>query len=119
MIFPGLINLSSWSRQSVHDWLVLELKSKYGVRPDIGAEWLNDRKLFLLLDGLDELKAELQKPCAEALNQYFSGEQAPEYIVVACRAEEYGSLKTRLQLNGAIHLKSLNNEQIKIYLTHK
>lgn len=54
---PVLFNLSAWKydKQSMRDWLVLELKSKYVVRQDIGAKWLDDVKLLPMLDGLDEL----------------------------------------------------------------
>lgn len=57
---PVLFNLSSWKddQQSMPDWLVAELKSKYGVRQDIGKQWLQDRALLPLLDGLDEVKPE-------------------------------------------------------------
>ena len=115
---PVLFHLASWSNNSsLYDWLIAELKAKYGVRPDISAKWLDNRKLLLLLDGLDELRAEFQKPCIEAINSFMSSEELPEYVVVCCRSKEYNILKTRLQLNGAIQLQSLTSEKIQAYLS--
>ena len=77
---------------------------------------LNKKRLLLFLDGLDELKTvELQKSCVESLNQYLTGEQAPEYTVICSRTKEY-RLLPRLELNGAIQLKPLSEEQIQDYL---
>jgi hypothetical protein len=114
---PVLLNLSSWLSGDIFKWLVEELQSKYGVRKGLGAKLLSERKLLLLLDGLDELKPEFQGPCVRALNQYLTGGQAPESIAICCRSEEYSSLKTRLRLNGAMQIKPLSNEQILNYLS--
>jgi predicted NACHT family NTPase len=52
---PVLFNLSSWkdNRQYITDWLVAELKSKYGVSTKLGKELLDNQKLLPLFDGLD------------------------------------------------------------------
>lgn len=52
---PVLFNLSSWQddKQPIADWLVQELKAKYGVSAALGKEWLATRKLSPLLDGLE------------------------------------------------------------------
>lgn len=114
-----LFNLSSWKddKQSMRDWLVAELKSKYGVRADIGKKWLDDRKLLPMLDGLDELEASRQEPCVQAINKLLTGENPPLYLVVCSRNEEYANYKTRLNLNGAICLQALTEDQIQDYLT--
>lgn len=68
---PVLFNLSTWKddKQSMRDWLVLELKSKYGVRKDIGAKWVDDAQLLPMLDGLDELESVRQEPCVRKINR--------------------------------------------------
>lgn len=116
---PVLFNLSSWrdERQSIKDWLVAELKSKYGVRRDIGEKWLKECRLLPVLDGLDELKSQRQEACVHALNQFISGENAPLQVVVCSRLEEYERLGLQLQLNGAICLRELTDNQIHAYLT--
>ena len=116
---PVLVNLSSWidPSQSILDWLVEELKSKYGIRKDIGEQWLEKRLLLPMLDGLDEVKVELQESCVSAINFLMLGDFRPAFIVVCSRTEEYANYKTQLNLNGAIRLKSLKNEQIQAYLS--
>ncbi|MBC1280882.1 NACHT domain-containing protein, partial [Nostoc sp. UCD121] len=116
---PVLFNVSSWKddRQSLTDWLVAELKSKYGVSTKLGKDWVNNHQLLPLLDGLDELEPQRQEPCVNAINQFLAGETRPLYLVVCSRIEEYSNYTTQLQLNGAIYLQPLTNNQICDYLT--
>jgi hypothetical protein len=67
---PVLMNLSSWTddKQPLASWVVAELKTKYGVRMDIGQGWLDDTGLVPLLDGLDALAATRQELCVQAIN---------------------------------------------------
>ncbi|OYD95161.1 hypothetical protein CDG77_10585 [Nostoc sp. 'Peltigera membranacea cyanobiont' 213] len=115
---PVLFNLSSWKddRQSIADWLVAELKSKYGVSAKLGKEWIDSQKLLLLLDGLDELGPVWQEPCIRAINKLLQGECRPQFIVVCSRTEEYTSYKTRLKINGTVCLQPLTTNQIYTYL---
>ncbi len=118
---PVLLNLSTWAskQQSIPEWLVEELKSKYGVNPNIGKKWLQEQKLLPLLDGLDEVISDRQIPCVEALNQWImgdAGDSSPGQLVICSRIEEYEQLETQLQMNGAVCLKELLNDQIKGYL---
>ncbi len=117
---PVLFNLSSWQdeRQLIRDWLVAELKSKYGVSTKLGQRWVLERMLLPLLDGLDEVAPERQEMCAQRLNAFLTGESSPIYIVVCSRIAEYENYETTLQLNGAIFLKALSNQQIQTYLTN-
>ena len=97
------------------DWLIAELKSKYGVRIDIGKKWIEDKQLLPLLDGLDEVKPEHQAFCVTAINRWLGSDDRPSDLVVCSRREEYEIYQTQLQLNGAICLKDLTNEQIQDY----
>ncbi|GAB4345398.1 MAG: hypothetical protein OHK0047_38730 [Leptolyngbyaceae cyanobacterium] len=74
-LIPVLVNLSSWKdpKQEMEAWLIEELKSKYGVRKDIGKKWLEEKQLLPLLDGLDEVKPEHQESCVQAINQWGDG----------------------------------------------
>lgn len=116
---PVLFNLSSWKddRQSITDWLVAELKSKYGVSKKLGQEWVNNHQLLPMLDGLDELEPQRQELCVHAINQFLASETRPLYLVVCSRIEEYSNYAKQLQLNGAIFLQPLTNNQICDYLT--
>ncbi|MEJ6488092.1 NACHT domain-containing protein, partial [Nostoc punctiforme UO1] len=116
---PVLFNLSSWKddRQSITDWLVAELKSKYGVSKKLGQEWVDNHQLLPLLDGLDELEPQRQEICVYVINKFLASETRPLSLVVCSRSEEYSNYATQLQLNGAIYLHSLTNNQICDYLT--
>jgi DNA polymerase III delta prime subunit len=114
---PVLFNLSSWKddRQSLADWLVTELKSKYGVSKKLGQEWINNRQLLPLLDGLDELETQRQELCVQLINQFLASEIRPVYVVVCSRIEEYSSYSSNLHLSGAISLRELNETQVLHY----
>jgi hypothetical protein len=113
---PVVFNLSSWTnrKQNIEDWLVEELNQKYQVSKKTSRQWIESRDLMLLLDGLDEVKAEKGGACAEAINAFLQGGSCP--IAVCSRIEEYQSLKVRLNLNSAILLQPLSSEQIDGYL---
>ena len=114
---PMLLNLSSWrdDSQSFSAWLVEQLKRKYGVRQDYGRKWLDERDVVPLLDGLDELPPARHEACIRAINQ-FQQDVRPKYLVVCCRLAEYENVAVKLQLNGAICLLPLRDEQVRDYL---
>jgi DNA polymerase III delta prime subunit len=113
---PVVFNLSSWAgkKQTIADWLVEELNSKYQVPKPIGHDWVNKQELLLLLDGLDEVKAEYRDSCVAALND-FNQNYAPE-MVVCSRIQDYSALSNRLNFESAIYLRSLTLEQVRHYL---
>jgi len=116
---PVLCNLSSWREdgRELAVWFVDHLKIKYGVRKDHGKAWLDNRLLVPLLDGLDEVDPEHQDACVRAINR-FQQDSRPPHIVVCCRLAEYENYPTKLQLNGAICLLPLGDDQIRQYLLH-
>lgn len=113
---PVLFNLASWSEsQSLGDWLVQELDSKYGVSRKRGRDWLEQRYLIPLLDGLDEHRH--PEACVEAINTFLADSRVgPDALAVCSRREEYHTLSTQLNLNGAVLLQPLSDEQIAAYL---
>lgn len=129
---PVILELSSWQEvtkpkflpfgerekydSSIKEWVLSQLISK-GVSQEIGEQWLREKELVLLLDGLDELQAERQGKCVRAINQFLGGEFSPLHLVVCSRKEEYEDYEEMLQLNGAICLEDLMNEQIRDYFT--
>ncbi len=116
---PALFNLSSWQdeKQLIRDWIVAELKSKYGVSTKLGQQWVAERVVLPLLDGLDEVAPERQEKCVQQINGFLAGEAAPLYVVVCSRIAEYENYEASLQLNGAIYLRELSDRQIQAYLT--
>ena len=110
---PVVFDLSSWSekRQSIFDWLLEELSTKYHVPPHIGRSLLTENRLLLLLDGLDEVTRAYQSACVAEINR-FAREVGTSGMVVCCRYNEYRELPQYLAFNGAIYLQPLNFEQI-------
>ncbi|MBD1853862.1 NACHT domain-containing protein [Leptolyngbya sp. FACHB-711] len=115
---PVLFSLSTWdtSHRVIQDWLIAELKSKYGVRADTAKKWIENQKLLPLLDGLDEARIEHQAACIQSINQWLQSK--PSLSMAVCsRRKEYELQAHKLQLEGAIYLQDLTNQQIQDYLT--
>ncbi|MGL4498505.1 MAG: NACHT domain-containing protein, partial [Planktothrix sp.] len=129
---PVILELSTWQEvtkpqffpfgkpekydPSIKEWVLSQLISK-GVSQDIGEQWLREKELVLLLDGLDELQPERHGKCVQAINQFLGGEFSPLHLVVCSRKEEYEVYEEMLHLNGAICLEDLTKEQIRHYFT--
>ncbi|NEO38024.1 MAG: NACHT domain-containing protein [Moorea sp. SIOASIH] len=115
-LIPVVFNLSSWAkkRQTITDWLVEELNTIYKVPNKIGQAWVKNQQLLLLLDGLDEVKADYRDDCIVALNQ-FQQEHGAE-LVVCSRIKDYEALSNGLNFQKAVYLRLLTLEQICHYL---
>jgi NACHT domain len=113
---PVVFNLSSWARkpQSIEQWLIQELLEKYQVSKALGKTWVESEALMLLLDGLDEVKAEQRNACVQALNQFMQTHGTTE-TVICCRIGDYQMLQDRLMLRSAICLQPLTATQIDLY----
>ncbi|MEM6434465.1 MAG: NACHT domain-containing protein [Cyanobacteria bacterium P01_D01_bin.115] len=109
---PVMVSLSSWQKanQSITDWLLSELRLKYGVSPKLGQRWLAEKKLLPLLDGLDELPSERQEPVVQAINEWLQSGEGPRRLLVCSRLEEYELYAKKLALNGAVRLEPLTDE---------
>ena len=112
---PVLVNLSSWRKGSISDWLVKEVNSKYGVKQELAQRLMEERLLLPLLDGLDELPGQLQEPCVEAINRWLDSDQRADKLVLCSRLKEFETYKTQPNINGAICLQPLTPGQIEDY----
>ena len=114
---PVVFNLSSWTqkKQTIAEWLVQELHTKYHVSKEIGRNWITEQKLLLLLDGLDEVSTDCREDCVRALNE-FSQEHGQTEMVVCSRVQDYEALTNSLKLQNAIYLQPLTPEQGEDYL---
>jgi predicted NACHT family NTPase len=114
---PVVFHLSSWAekRQSLADWLVEELQRKYCVQKELARESIAANYLLLLLDGLDEVAPSARAACIEAINSY-QKEHGPCPMVVCSRKEEYLASRQRVELNNAVMVLPLTQEQIDAYL---
>lgn len=113
---PIVFNLSSWTKkqQPLTEWLLDEFNTKYRIPKKVAEPWIEDEQVLLLLDGLDEVKAELRKTCVEAINTFLQKHLIP--VVICSRATEYEALTQQLKLVGAVVLQPLTDQQISIYL---
>ena len=110
---PVVLHLSTWNDQTelLESWIEAELSAKYQVPRRVARHWLDQRRLILLLDGLDEVDVDLQSMCMENINQFIDRRSSSD-LVVCCRQREYDALRTRLKLTAAVELKPLNSAQI-------
>ena len=111
---PAVFNLSSWTGGPIEQWLIGELNSKYQIPKAIGQSWVTQQQLLLLLDGLDEVRADRRDSCAAAVNQFHQN-YGPE-LVVCCRIQDYEALSLRLGFQSALMVRSLTHQQIWHYL---
>lgn len=94
---PVLVSLASWrpAIEDLHTWLDRRLAIDYPIlRPHVpgqkvsyGRALLEEHKILLLLDGLDEIPKEERPNAIRRINLLL--DKHPEGLVVACRKEEY------------------------------
>jgi hypothetical protein len=112
---PVVFNLASWTeKKTISDWLAAQLNIAYYVPGKMAPKWVSENKMLLLLDGLDEVKAENRVKCVEAINQ-FRKEYGLTSLVVCSRIEEYSMLKAKVLLEGAITLQPLTSKQVNAF----
>jgi DNA polymerase III delta prime subunit len=114
---PVVLNLSSWAlkRQSLHDWLLAELDTTYGVPKKTGLSWLEQDVLLLFLDGLDEVAEPHRQACVKTINVYRQAHGLTG-LAVCSRREEYERLTEKLDLLGAVVIQPLTVAQADDYL---
>lgn len=115
---PVIVNLGTWknSKQTIPDWLIAEIKSKYDISLNSSKLLVNNQLILPLLDGLDELDLGQQELCLRAINQWLSSETRPKNIAVCTKLEDYKKCRTKLSLHGATFLHPLHEQQIQKYL---
>ena len=115
---PVVFKLSSWTpEQTLAEWLLGELRQKYHFPVDISRQWVEGGWLLLLLDGLDEVKAEYRAACVQAINAYRDCPGA--HMAVTCRVKEYEDIGVKLNLHGALMVQSLNRAQVDAFLAEE
>ena len=95
-----------------------ELLRNYVVPEKLARYWLAHEELALLLDGLDEVRADCRASVVEKLNRYRSEHLAP-WLVICCRNNEYAELSaagSALEDVDAVVLQPLTRDQTEDYL---
>ena len=113
---PVVFNLSTWTEnRPFKDWLMDELTAKYQIPRRFSGPWLENQRLLLLLDGLDEVAPQQRAACVKAINAFVDDLGVPG-LAVCSRVQEYSALPVFLKLRGAICLQPLSSDQINNYL---
>lgn len=114
---PVLLNLSSWTPRylSFEQWFLIELRTKYGLRLDVGRDWLETHHFLPFLEGLEELDKKLQSHCLKAINQFQYTFQLPG-LVVCSQPEAYQRCAVPLNVVGIIWLQPLTMGQVQAHL---
>jgi energy-coupling factor transporter ATP-binding protein EcfA2 len=114
---PVVCNLSSWRSGygTLDRWVAEVLVSEFGIPRITAARWLADRRLALLLDGLDEVPARHRDNCIKAINSYHEADRVVS-LAVCSRTVEYEELGNRLRLRSAVQIKPLSRAQVEKYL---
>src|SRR6266496_5013593 len=115
---PLVFNLSSWAvkRQSLDDWMIEEINTKYQVPRLLAQEWMDSEQVLPLLDGLDEVARDARDGCVQAINAYrLKHGSVP--LVVCSRSTEYMALSSYVRLHTAVTVLPLTLTQINTYLS--
>ena len=96
---PVLVSLASWrpAVEDLHTWLDRRLVIDYpilrarvpGRKVSYVQALLEEHRILLLLDGLDERPKEERPDAIRKINEALSDHEHPEGLVVACRRHEY------------------------------
>ena len=114
---PIVLNLSSWAlkQQPLSAWVIEEMNNQYLVPPDVASRWLATDQLLLMLDGLDEVRAERRETCVRAINSWRE-EHGLARLAVCSRSGDYQVLTSQLKLAGAVEIQPLTPDQAEAYL---
>ncbi len=114
---PVILNLSSWTKKqaALGEWIQSELVRLYGVSRPRARQWVEGENVVPLLDGLDEVAAEQQGACVDAINTYRRDRGLPP-MAVCCRLEQYRKLPAPLDLAGAVEVEPLRRDEVESYL---
>ncbi|GGP50290.1 NACHT domain-containing protein [Saccharothrix coeruleofusca] len=81
---PVVVDLGAWRREADFDqWLLRELAARYRIGPRLGRAWLRERRLALLLDGLDEVAEADRVECLRRITAL-----EPPQVVLCCGTDD-------------------------------
>ena len=108
-----VVNLATWksSYETLENWLAAVLAAELSTGQGGAKLVLQQPKLILLLDGLDELKEEEAiNSCLAALAEH--GKIAERQFVITCRKEKYEQVSEDARVNMQIEVAPLTGEQL-------
>ncbi|MEM7063509.1 MAG: NACHT domain-containing protein [Cyanobacteria bacterium P01_B01_bin.77] len=116
---PVVFTLSTYGSppagRNFTNWLIMQLEQQYSLDPARGRRFIEDQKLLLLLDGLDEVRSNLRNLCIRQINQFLRTYRHTECIICS-RLTEYETASEALQLEASLKLQPLTPNQAAEYL---
>lgn len=115
---PLVINLASWQTNfgTLDNWLSAVLADELSTTKAGARAVLNQSRIILLLDGLDELKEdEAINSCLAAIADY--GGEPGRRFVITCRMAEYERAQEDARVNLQIEVGPLTGAQLEAELT--
>jgi len=117
---PVVLPLASWSERALplERWVTEEIGSRYFIPRQAVEAWLEEGRLTLLLDGLDEVGPARRSQCMEAIDE-FRRVMPQISLAVTCREEDLAASAhegRKLRLDGAIGLLPLRPSQVSAAL---
>jgi hypothetical protein len=113
---PVILNLATWKKDyiSLEPWLKDILPAELGVTKKYAADILQQNRLILLLDGLDEVEESDRVACLEAIGRY----RATTYsrYVLTSRIGEYSAISKDAPVNLQIEIGNLTFDQMEAEL---
>lgn len=106
---PIILELSSWEKgsESLSNWIVEEAHKNYEIAPEVTRFWIENRRLRLLLDGLDNLPAPKRLQFSREIDS-FRLMQGPVDVVVTSRKDHHDELSEKLRLQRTLFVSMLN-----------
>lgn len=123
---PLILNLSSWGvkQKSIEKWIFDQALKEYQ-REDQSQnkgiikrwiQWIRERKVVLLLDGLDEVNKEYRSECVSHINSFLKKKDGKIRVVVCCRLDEYVQLGGNLISFDALLIEPLTDSQMEKFV---
>lgn len=111
---PVILNLARWSSEfpTLEAWIQEILPSEMGlvINKKVAGDLVTQNRLILLLDGLDEVKAEDRMTCLEAIGLY--GEDPKRLFIISSRIDEYNAVAKDAPVNSQVEVGTLKYEQL-------
>jgi transcriptional regulator with XRE-family HTH domain/energy-coupling factor transporter ATP-binding protein EcfA2 len=108
---PVIFQLASWAEQPLDQWLVDTLVNTYQVTNELALEWIEQRAILPLFDGLDELPLAHYVSCIEAIDTY-QHQYGLHLLVVCSRSQDYLRQPHRLMFQRTVTVQPLTRQQV-------
>lgn len=117
---PCVLLLSTWvdGPGGLADWICAEALKRYLVPASLMTRWMETGSVFLLLDGLDEVRGDGLERCLGVIQEFCSNPRFADCgLALTCRTEEFEAQGRRLRVRRALGVLPLSEEQVDGVLT--